>query len=138
MPTPEPSNLKGEPRNLSPQEAGVVAEAEYFVCWNGYTHQGCGGAGRIYFEPGESINELNRIWDRRRDTLEGRAYGLTRKEKGGSTFWMVVFRYKERAAKYREKFGRAYLVEDDDGPFKRRYFISFHRDFPLAKVEKRL
>ena len=138
MPPLEPPHPTGDPRVLSPEEAEVVAEAEYFVCWNGYTHQGCGGVGKIYFEPGESHDSFDQIWARRRDKLEGRAYGLSRAKKGNSTFWTIVFRYTEREGKRREKFGRAYIVEDDHGPFARRYFVSFHHDFPLTKVEKRL
>ena len=134
----KPSHRKSERRGLSTEEAEVVAEAEYFVCWNGYTHQDCGGMGKIYFEPGENSDDFDRIWARRRETLEGRAGGLTREEKGGSTFWTVVFRYTERAGEGREKFGRAYVVEDDHGPFARRYFVSLHRHYPLAKVEERL
>ena len=138
VPPPGLSRPEVEPRGLRPEEAQVIAEAEYFVCWNGYTHQGCGGAGRIYFEPGENSNNLDQIWGRRRDTLEGRAYGLSREEKGNSTFWTVVFRYTERAGKRREKYGRAYVVKDDRGPFARRYFVSFHRDSQLEKVGKML
>ena len=135
---PEQAHAIGEPSDLSPEEAEVVTQAEYFVCWNGYTHQGCGGTGKIYFEPGENPDDLDRIWPRRRDTLEGRAYGLLRTEEGSSTFWTVVFRYTEGAGKRREKYGRAYVVEDDHGPFARRYFVRFYRDFPLEKVAKRL
>ena len=138
MPPLELPHPTGEPRVLSSEEAEVVSEAEYFVCWNGYTHQGCGGVGRIYCEPGESYDNFDQIWASRRNKLEGRAYGLSRAEKGNSTFWTVVFRYTEREGKRREKFGRAYIVEDDHGPFARRYFISFHHDYPLTKVEKRL
>jgi len=135
MPPPELSSLKGEPRNLNPKESEIVAEAEYFVCWNGYTHQGCGGMGRIYFEPGENPDALNKIWVRRRETLEGKAYGIILKKKGKSTIWTVVFRYAECAGKEREKFGRAWIVEEDRF---NKYFIRFSHDFPLAKVEKKL
>ena len=92
----------------------------------------------MYFEPGESSEGWDRIWARRSDMLVGRAYGLMRVEKGNSTFWTVVFRYTERAGKRREEYGRAYVVEDDHGPFARRYFRSFHRDIQLSKVDKRL
>jgi len=135
---PENSRAKEGSRHLSPEEAEVVTQAEHFVCWNGYADGRCGGIGRIYFEPGEDSDRWGQIRLRRRDTLEGRAYGLLRTEKDGSTVWTVVFRYAERAGSRREKHGRAYVVEDDHGPFPRRYFVNFHRDFPLAKVEKRL
>ena len=135
MPPPELSSTKGEPRNLSPKEAEIVAEAESFVCSNGYTEQQCGSIGRIYFEPGENPDALNKIWEQRRETLEGKAYGIILKKKGESTFWTVVFRYAERADRDREKFGRAWTVEEDRF---RKYFIKFSHDFPLAKVEKKL
>ena len=135
MPRPELSSARGEPRNLSPQESEIAAEAEYFVCWNGYTHQGCGGVGRIYFEPGENHDDMDKIWKRRRETLEGKAYGIILKEKRGSKFWTVVFRYTERAGKDRERLGRAWTVEEDRF---NRYFIKFSHDFPLGKVEKKL
>ncbi|MBA3321726.1 MAG: hypothetical protein H0T45_09830 [Pyrinomonadaceae bacterium] len=135
MSPPELSNAKGAPRNLNPKESEIVAEAEHFVCWNGYTHQGCGGMGRIYFESGENHDDLNKIWEQRRETLEGKAYGIILKKKGESTFWTVVFRYAERADRDREKFGRAWTVEEDRF---RKYFIKFSHDFPLAKVEKKL
>ncbi|MFL6337213.1 MAG: hypothetical protein ACJ754_28270 [Pyrinomonadaceae bacterium] len=138
MPPLEVNHSKKEPRNLSPEAAEVVTYAEYFVCWNGYTHQRCGGTGKLYFEPGENSDDWDGIWARRRDTLVGRAYGLTRVGKGRSTFWTVVFRYTERAGKLREEYGRAYVVEDDHEPFARRYFRSFHRDIQLSKVDKRL
>ncbi len=135
MPLPELSSAKGKPRNLNPKESEIVAEAEYFVCWSGYTHQGCGGVGRIHFEPDENPADLNKIWARRRETLEGKAYGIILKKRGESTFWTVVFRYTERAGKDREKFGRAWTVEKDRFS---KYFIRFSHDFPLAKVEKKL
>lgn len=78
---------------------------------------------------------LNKIWEQRRETLEGKAYGIILKKKGESTFWTVVFRYAERADRDREKFGRAWTVEEDRF---RKYFIKFSHDFPLAKVEKKL
>lgn len=132
---PELSRVEAEPLNLSPKESEVVAEAEYFVCWNGYTHQGCGGVGRVYFEPGENPADMDKIWARRRETLEGKAYGVILKRRGESTFWTVVFRYTGRAGKDREKVGRAWTVEEDRF---NKYFIRFSHDFPLAKVEKKL
>ena len=132
---PEILSVKGEQRNLSPKESEIVAEAEYFVCWNGYTHQGCGGVGRIYFEPGENPDDLDKIWRRRRETLEGKAYGIILKKKGESTFWTVVFRYTERAGKDKGQLGRAWVVEEDRF---NKYFVRFSHDFPLAKVEKKL
>jgi hypothetical protein len=91
--------------------------------------------GRIYFEPGENLDDLNGIWARRRETVEGKAYGIILKKKGESTFWTVVFRYAERVGKDREKFGRAWTVEENRF---NKYFIRFSHDFPLAKVEKKL
>ena len=135
MPPPELSCESGAPRNLSLKESEIISEAEYFVCRNGFTHQGCGGLGRIYFEPGENPDNLDKIWARRRDTLEGKANGIILKKKGKSTFWTVVFRYTERTGKNREKFGRAWIVEEDSF---NKYFIRFSHDFPLAKVEKKL
>ena len=135
MPPPTLSSVKAEPRNLSPKESEIIAEAECFVCFNGYTQQECGGVGRIYFEPGENPNDLDKIWERRRETLEGKAYGITLKRRGESTFWTVVFRYTERAGKDRERVGRAWIVKEDRF---NKYFIRFSHDFPLAKIEKRL
>lgn len=135
MPPTQFSSVIREPRNLSPKESEIVAEAEYFVCWNGYTHQGCGGTGRIYFEPDENPNDLNKIWGRRRETLEGEAYGIISKKRVESTVWAVVFRYTERVGKNRGKVGRAWTVEEDRF---NKYFIRFSHDFPLAKVERKL
>ena len=135
MPPPELSRAQGQMRNLSLKEAEVVAEAEYFVCWNGYTHQGCGGVGRIYFEPGENPDDMNKIWARRRETLEGKAHGIIMKKKGESTFWTVVFRYTERAGKDKESFGCAYVIEENRF---NTYLIGLRHNFPLAKVKKKL
>ena len=123
-----------ELRKLTPKESQIVGEAEAFICQNGYTEQQCGTAGRIYFEPGENPDDAGRIWRRRRDTLEAKAYGLMSKRKGRSTIWTVVFRYTERTGKDRERVGRAWVIEEgvvND-------FIGFRHDFPLAKVERKL
>jgi hypothetical protein len=137
MPAPQSFPAAGtESRKLSLRELQVVESAEAFVCQNGYTEQQCGSAGRIYFEPDENPDDVAKIWERRRYTLEGKAYGLTSRGKGRSTVWTVVFRYTERAGKDRERVGRAWVVED--GPFVSSQFISFRHDFPLAKVKKKL
>ena len=132
---PEPLSAE-EPQKLRPKESEIVAMAEYFVCWNGYTQRQCGGTGRVYFEPGEYPTvKMDEIYARRRDTLEGKAYGIIVKRKGESTFWTVVFRYSERAGKDREKVGRAWTLKEDRF---NKWFIRFSRDFPLAIVEKKL
>ena len=133
---PEFSSAKAEPQKLNPKESEIVAMAEYFVCWNGYTQQQCGGTGRVYFEPGEYPTvEMDKIYERRRDTLERKACGLIVKRTGESTFWTVVFRYTERAGKDREKVGRAWTLKEDRF---NKWFIRFSHDFPLTKVEKKL
>jgi len=122
-------------RKLSPEEWRIIREAESFVCSNGYTEYHCGSAGKVHIEPGEGHDDLDEIFARRRDTLEPKAYGLVCKRRGGSTFWTVVFRYTEHAGKNREMVGRAFTVEENRF---NSYLISFSRNFPLAKVEKRL
>jgi hypothetical protein len=129
------SNAMEGLQSLNPEESKIVAEAESFVCSNGYTEQQCGIIGRVYFEPGDSLDSLNEIWTRRHDTLEGKAYGIILKEKKGSKFWTVVFRYTNRTGKNREKVGRAWTVEENRF---NKYFIRFGHDFPLAKVERKL
>ncbi len=123
-----------ELRKLTPKESQIVREAEAFICQNGYTEQQCGTAGRIYFEPGENPDDAGRIWRRRRDTLEAKAYGLMSRRKGSSTIWTVVFRYTERTGKDRGRVGRAWVVEE--GVIND--FIGLRHDFPLARIEKKL
>jgi hypothetical protein len=133
---PELSGTQRERQKRSPKESEIVTMAEYFVCWNGYTQQQCGGTGRVYFEPGEYPTvKMDEIYARRRGTLEGKAYGIIVKRKGESTFWTVVFRYTERAGKDREKVGRAWTLKEDRF---NKWFIRFSYDFPLTKVEKKL
>ncbi len=134
-PSSELSVAKVEPRNLSPKELGIIKEAESFVCSNCYAEYHCGSEGKVHFEHGESYDNLDEIFARRSNTLEGKAYGLICKRRGGSIFWTVVFRYTEHAGRNRERVGRAYTVEENRF---NSYFISFSRNFPLAKVEKRL
>ena len=137
LPPSQPIPAAGtESQGLNPKELQVVREAEAFICQNGYTEEQCGTAGRIYFEPGENPDDAGKIWERRRGTLEGKAYGLTTRRKGARTTWTVVFRYTERTGKDREGVGRAWLVED--GPDVSRYFIGLRHDFPLVRVEKKL
>ena len=131
----ELSEARVELRNLSPEELRIIQEAESFVCSNGYTEDQCGSVGKVHIEPGEGHDDLGEIFARRRNTLEPEAYGLVCQRRGESTFRTVVFRYTEHAGKNREIVGRAYTVEENRF---NSYFISFSRNFPLAKVEKRL
>lgn len=109
---PEHPAVKAEPRNLSPKESEIISEAESFACQNGYTEQQCGTAGRIYFEPGENPDHAAAIWERRRGTLGGKAYGLVRERRGESTLWRVVFRYTERAKRDRQRVGCAWVWDE--------------------------
>jgi hypothetical protein len=91
--------------------------------------------GRLYFEPGDNPDNLNEIWARRHDTLEGKAYGLNLKEKRGSKIWTVIFRYTNSVDKDRKRFGRAWTIEENRF---NKHFVKFSHDFPLAKVEWKL
>jgi hypothetical protein len=124
------------PTGLNADEAKMVRQAEYHVCWNGYTRKRCGGVGVLDFGPCLGIDCFERLRAERYDTLEGRAYGLAREETKRSTVWRVVFRYTERAWKNREKFGCAYVIEDTHQPYENRNVVGIRCDFPLKKVEK--
>jgi hypothetical protein len=120
---------------LNAEDAKIVAQAQYFIAWNGFTDQEPGGTGKLYFEPGENPDYQKQIWERRYATLEGKAYGLIKWENERTRFWTVVFRYTERARVDRNRIGLAYtLGEDRFG----QYVVGLRKDFSMSKVKQRL
>jgi hypothetical protein len=117
------------------EEAALTFQAEYFVCWNGYTKKHCRRPDE-YLESVEETARLDQALAGRHDTLEGRAYGIAREEKKGNTVWKVVFRYTERAGQRRDKSGCAYVAVDSHRDKDGLNAIGLQCGFPLKKVGK--
>lgn len=115
-------------------EEKAVRLAEAFVERNGYT---AAPADREHLtnESLELSSNVEEILADRKDTLEPKAYGITRGGRGTKYGWTVVFRYRQVPANGapNEKTGRAVTMDE--------YFESLimqHVDFLLDKIQKKL
>ena len=102
-------------RGLS--EAEAIKLAERFIVQNGYTDlpPDKSKLANESFELAESVEEMLKM---RYDTLEPKAYGVSRSRKGGSPGWTVVFRYKHPSSQQMRRNGRAVTMNLDGGDMR--------------------
>lgn len=113
-------------------ESQAVQLAETFIALNGYTdlppdrEQLANES--IEWEP--NVDEMLRM---RNNTLERKAFGLSRGRKDGSPGWTVVFQYRHQSHRQKGENGRAVTMNRDGGETRVE-----HVDYILGKVERRL
>jgi hypothetical protein len=117
-------------RRLS--EAEAVKLAERFIAQNGYTDLPP-EKDKLASESFELESSIDEMLQRRRDTLERMAYGISSGRKGGSPGWTVVFRYKHPSDQQMRGNGRAVTMNLDGAEMRVE-----HVDFILKKVDKKL
>jgi hypothetical protein len=115
-------------KNKSLNEHEAIEKAEAFVVKKGYTWWPI-SEDKIAFEAIEQSTDTKRLLKTRHNSLEVRAYGITRGRKGGAPGWAVVFRRKDDSA----SSGRAVTMNLDGSEIRME-----HEDFRLAAVEHRL
>jgi hypothetical protein len=111
-------------RQLTARQA--VALAEQFIAQNGYTDLPPDKT-KLSYETIEWERDLDRMLNRRHDTLERRAYGILRGRKGGEPGWTVVFCYKAHCG----ATGRAVTMNLDGSEPRVE-----HVDFFLRRAKK--
>lgn len=110
-------------RRLTQSEA--VALAEQFIAQNGYTDLPPDKT-KISYETIEWESNVDRILQQRHNTLERRAYGVSRGRRG-ERGWTVVFRYQGHAG----ATGRAVTMNLDGAKARVE-----HQDFILRYAKK--
>ncbi|MEJ7849024.1 MAG: hypothetical protein WKF92_13145 [Pyrinomonadaceae bacterium] len=113
-------------------EAKAIEFAEKFIEQNGYTDLPPDKE-RLAGESLERESNVDEILKQRYNTLEHKAFGISR---GGEDFpdgWTVVFKYKNVPDKESRKYGRGVTMG-----FDRSNARVEHEDFILAKVNKKL
>jgi hypothetical protein len=113
-------------------EVQAVEWAERFIAQNGYTdlpHD----RDHITHEAVEWKSELNQLLKMRHDTLERKAFGISRGRKGGQPGWTVVFRYRNPSHGEMNKTARAITMNRDGSDMRVE-----HIDFILAFIDKTL
>ena len=113
-------------------EAQAVQLAETFIAHNGYSDLPPDREHLAYetIEWESNIDEMLRM---RYDTLERKAYGVSRGRKGGSLGWTVVFQYKHPSYREMRENGRAVTMNLDGSKMRVE-----HVDFILGRVDRRL
>src|SRR6266704_3601783 len=101
---------QSQKRHLTRAEA--VALAEQFIARNGYTDVSP-DRNRVSYETIEWESNVDRMLQRRHDTLNRQAYGIVRDRKGGVPGWTVVFRYKHPIDRPARSTGRAVTMNID-------------------------
>lgn len=109
-------------------EAQAIEFAEKFIERNGYTNLPPDKE-NLASESIEWESNADEMLKTRHNTLERKAFGVSRGRKGNSAGWTVVFRYKGS----KSKNGRAVTMELDGSKARVE-----HVDFILAKVDKKL
>jgi hypothetical protein len=109
-------------------EAQAIEFAVKFIQRNGYTDLPPDKENLAY-ESIEWESNVDEMLKRRYNTLESKAFGISRGRKGGSAGWTVVFKYKDSASKN----GRGVTMNLDRSEAKVE-----HVEVVLAKVDKRL
>ncbi len=109
-------------------EAQAIEFAEKFIERNGYTDLPPDKE-KLAYESIEWESNVDEMLKMRHNTLERKAFGISRGRKGNSAGWTVVFKYKGS----KSKNGRA-VTMDLDGSIARVE----HVDFILAKVDRKL
>lgn len=143
------SEVKSEqisPFKTETLEEKAVRIAEEFIARNGYTEAQADKT-NLSHETVEFYKDIDELLDFRQNTLEPKAFGILshgrlRDNKG----WTVVFRYSERFRKMNERESKKFpmainLKEIGRAVTMNENFESLlveHKDFFLAKVEKRL
>ncbi|MBC7797747.1 MAG: hypothetical protein H7Z37_12815 [Pyrinomonadaceae bacterium] len=115
-----------EVTKLTEQQA--IEFAEKFIKRNGYTDLPPDKENLAY-ESIERESNVDEMLKTRHNTLERKAFGISRGRKGNSVGWTVVFKYKGS----KSKNGRAVTVDLDGSKARVE-----HVDFILAKVDKKL
>lgn len=113
-------------------EAQAVELAEKFIARNGYTDLPPDKE-NLSLESIEWESDVDEMLKGRYNTLERKAFGVSKGRKGGAKGWTVVFRFKDRSDEQTRKNGRAVTMNLDGSKARVE-----HVDFILAKVEKEL
>lgn len=113
-------------------ESQAVQLAETFIALNGYTDLPPARE-HLSYESIEWESNVDEMLRMRHDTLERKAYGLSRGRKGGSSGWTVVFQYRHQPHRQKGENGRAVTMNPDGGEMRVE-----HVDYILGKVERRL
>lgn len=109
-------------------EAQAIEFAEKFIAQNGYTDLPSDKENLAY-ESIEWESDVDEMLKTRHNTLERKAFGISRGRKGNSVGWTVVFKYKGS----KSKNGRAVTMGLDGSKARVE-----HVEFILAKVDKKL
>ncbi len=113
-------------------ESQAVQLAETFIALNGYTDLPPDRE-HLAYETIEWESNVDETLRMRHDTLERKAYGLSRGRKDGSPGWTVVFQYRHLSHRQKSENGRAVTMNSDGGEMRVE-----HVDYILGKVERRL
>ena len=113
-------------------QTAAIDFAEKFIERNGYTDISPDRE-HLVDELVEWESNVNEILRMRHNSLENKAFGISRGRKSGSEGWTVVFRYKNLIARAPSKNGRA-VTFNLDGSDPRVE----HADFILAKATTKL
>ncbi len=113
-------------------EAQAIEFAEKFIVRNGYTELPLEKENLAY-ESIEWKSNVDEMLKMRHDTLERKAFGISRDNKGNSAGWTVVFKYKNLSDDQTPKNGRAVTMNLDGSKARVE-----HKDFILAYVDKKL
>lgn len=109
-------------------EAQAIEFAEKFIRQNGYTDLPPDKE-NLASESIEWESNVDEMLKTRHNTLERKAFGISRGRKGNSVSWTVVFKYKNSSSKN----GRAVTIDLDGNKARVE-----HVGFILAKVDKKL
>jgi hypothetical protein len=143
------SEVKGEqisPLKTETPEEKAVRIAEEFIARNGYTEVQADKS-NLSHETVEFYKDIDELLAFRQNTLEPKAFGvLYHGRLHDNKGWTVVFRYSERFRKMNERERKKFpapinLKEIGRAVTMNENFESLsveHKDFFLAKVEKRL
>ncbi len=113
-------------------EAQAIEFAEKFIAQNGYTDLPPDKE-NLAHESIEWESNLDEMLKMRHDSLERKAFGISRGRKGNSVGWTVVFKYKSASDRATSKNGRAVTMNLDGSKARVE-----HVDFILAKVDRKL
>ena len=121
-----------ETKTAELSESQAVQLAETFIAQNGYTDLPPDRE-HLAYETIEWESKIDEMLRTRHDTLERKAYGISRGRKGDSFGWTVVFKYRHPSYREMHKNGRAVTLNLDGSEMRVE-----HVDFILGKVERRL
>lgn len=113
-------------------EAQAIEFAEKFIAQNGYTDLPPDKE-HLAYETIEWESDVDEMLKVRHDTLERKAFGVSRGRTGGAAGWTVVFRGRDLSGQWSSKRGRAVTMNLNGSKARVE-----HKDFILAKVDKKL